>query len=207
MRLNGHIEGSWDVLPLSFGHYVPNRAFRNLEKFCNLNVSGSSFHGSNLNHLTFSYFCVVAFFSNWMNCASLGNHVDYIFSLSSKKKMIWIAARRVVAFVTNIKPFWYFPINQSPSQSVGQPPNSWLSRKCNDTISKITPVFSNKIPAKIRIPDIYMRPKSVFEWRIFNFSPSTKCTSVFYRDLIQWCMWVFEFHIGWSLRKKLGGVN
>lgn len=135
-----------------------------------------------------------ALFPARFSLSALCDHVFHVVCLRSKKDMVRIAARRIVALVAGVKSFWYFAIRNSPSQAMREPSNSFGSLlKRNNSVTP-NEIFPNKGPAFIRGTDFDLRPKPVFYWCKPYLSPSTKSTSKLPRYCGNVLVWVFEFH-------------
>jgi len=105
-------------------------------------------------------------------CAALSDHVRYIIALSSKKKMIGIAARRIVAFMQNAYSMktimfrdWsemYFPTNTGSSMEL------MISQK--DTISHRTADSTCPQPAFVSRGNFNFRPEGARKGAKIPFS-------------------------------------
>jgi hypothetical protein len=98
---------------------------------------------------------------NLKRLASLSCHVLSIVNACACKQMIWIATRRIVALVANIKPFGDFSILQRPCNSVGVEKNLF----CNPQLSiSGSASCGGPLPAFVWISFFQPAPKPVLDF-------------------------------------------
>lgn len=138
--------------------------------------------------------CGVALLPAQVPLPAFFNHVLHIVFLGSSKKVIRVAAGRVIAFVKNVESVRYLTIRNDPRQPVGKHPDSfWLCVQGNDSIA-LDESTANEGPAFIRPIPLYVGPHPISERHQLDFSPPRKSRSIFNGNVLDFLVWVFEFH-------------
>lgn len=121
------------------------------------------------------------FFSVYSLLSSFFNTVLHIVFNGSTKQMGWIAARRIVAFVTNQLTFRDWSIFNLPRHPMSHRPFVVFSRWAKDAVS-MNICFSFKRPAFVwsKLSDTV--PKPLIHRNAAMFFESHKCAPLFWRD-------------------------
>lgn len=122
-------------------------------------------HSGNILHKNIAFIYQFANFFNLLRIklcrihwrASFGNHIQAVFSYRSKKQMIWIYTRRIIAFVAHKKVFWnLFSQEYLKSKSMGW--HIFSGCNCKNSISLSSPSFS-PFPALVSLS--FLKPIKV----------------------------------------------
>lgn len=119
-------------------------------------------------YICLSQFCTVIFNSMLIQlpCSSLLCAVVHIVFLIANKKVFWIAAARIVTFMTNKQTSWDWSINKnSPSISMGKPSNNRAAWPyAYDAMSHFVDFCTLPLPARRGFRDNNFRNKSIPQW-------------------------------------------
>lgn len=146
-----------------------NIRIADIEYFCKSikRDSTSSVHIPNSQNIGFFKFREFAVNSTrcTMSISTFSNAISMVICLSTFKKMIWIAARRIVTVMANTFPLWNWSIRVKPCQTMG---HSLLKfTDCYRSISKSGTGFPNPRPAFLYVSNLNIFPKLLFKLTSF----------------------------------------
>lgn len=124
--------------------------------YCRLGNS-LSMQGTNFDYITLGNLSSRAFTS--IRITVLAEHISYIFGLSTKKKMIWIAARRIIALMACFHAIWNWTKMNFPRSTMRQ---IYLIIAAMTTIAVLVS-SSCPLPAFIWTLFVYLFPKAIQE--------------------------------------------
>lgn len=112
-------EGKLNMFPAFSSNYTVDVSVRNIEFSRYFSLIKSIFkeipniYNVGIRKFVHSIYCSVC-----MKCSSFFNHIFVVVKSCSKKEVIWVNARRVIAFMKNAEFVWNFPIMNFPGKSV-----------------------------------------------------------------------------------------
>lgn len=120
----------------------------------------SGMTASDLKHIFLRQQRMPVFFTRHNYKSTLRNAIIGVVGLSSKKQMIRIAARRIIAFVKNLHSWWDRSVFQSPRKAMGQ--NWSTSMGPNPTVTIVGAIVSDPRPTFTGFAFSNLLPKSFF---------------------------------------------
>lgn len=102
-----------DMLPIFSAENHADVLVIQTKEFGNLAMRGAA-HGPYLQHLSFGQSCISSGLSAPKPIATLRFAVGHVVSVGADEKVFRVAARRIIAMVTNEHPSWNWSIHESP---------------------------------------------------------------------------------------------
>lgn len=195
-----------EMFPFPSRRNALDTGLAHVKQFCQIHarVATCRVHVPDCHDLSLGEFSALMVFTTkpLSNPSPLFPRIFHVISGCAFKQMLGVAARRVVASVTNHHRIWDWPILQFVRKSVRQPPTPrWSFYWSKHPISTLVSI-THKWPAVIRLPYLDFCPKTLAHWNALDLPPSAKRTTLFQRNVFNRCIGICECHIARNLPYK-----